>query len=122
MTLAYKVPKIFGEADQLYVWVQMTYTSGAYAIDNVKVIYDLSISRDLSNLNNYGIRYYKTQLSSSAKINLNLEYTIHKDLRCFMQLSNLANNTKPEYSNVFPSIGRGWMFGLKYNFITTANN
>ena len=121
LILSYRFPKIFGHTDQLYVWSQITYTSGAYTLDNVKAIYDFYINGNFSNLNKYGLRYYKTQLSSSAKINLNLEYTIHKDLRFFMQLSNLANNTKPEYTNVFPTIGRGWMFGLKYNFRKTAD-
>jgi len=46
---------------------------------------------------------------------------MHKDLRFFMQLSNITNNTHPEYLNDFPSVGRGWMFGLKYNFSKTAD-
>ena len=121
LIISYRFPKIFGHADQLYVWTQMTYTSGAYTLDYVKAIYDFYINGNLSNLNNYGFRYYKTQLPSSAKINLNLEYNVHKDLRFFMQLSNLANNTKPEYSNVLPTVGRGWMLGLKYNFSKTAD-
>ena len=37
----------------------------------------------------------------------------------FMQLSNLTNNTNPEHLTDFPSIGRGWMFELKYNFKKT---
>ena len=120
LTIGYGFPKLFGHADQLYVWAQMTYTSGAYTIDYVRSIYDFYINGDFSNLNNYGLRYYKTQLSSSTKINLNLEYNVHKNLRFFMQLSNLTNNIEPEYSNVLPSIGRGWMFGLKYNSKTAA--
>ena len=121
LTMGYGFPKLFGNADQLYIWTQMTYTSGAYTIDYVKSIYDFYINGNFSNLNNYGLRYYKTQLSSSTKINLNLDYNVHKDLRFFMQLSNLTNNTQPEYTNVLPSIGRGWMFGLKYNFRKTAD-
>ena len=53
-------------------------------------------------------------------MNLNMEYTMHRGLRFFMQLSNITNNTDPEYLNDFPSIGRGCMFGLKYNLRKTA--
>lgn len=49
---------------------------------------------------------------------LYVEYSMHQDLRLFMQLSNITSNTDPEYFNDFPSIG-GWMFGLKYNFTKT---
>jgi hypothetical protein len=27
----------------------------------------------------------------------------------------------PDYFNTFPSVGRGWMFGLKYDFRKTAD-
>jgi len=38
-----------------------------------------------------------------------------------MQLSYMTSNTNPEYINDFPTIGRGWMFGLKYNCRKTAD-
>ncbi len=72
-------------------------------------------------LNNYGLRYYNTQLPSITRLYLNVEYTMLKDLRFFMQLSNITNNTDPEFKTDFPAVGRGWMFGLKYNFRKTAD-
>jgi len=102
--------------------MNMTYTSGATAIDYVRSNYDRAMNLYQSNFNNYGERYYNTQLPSITRMNLNVEYTMHRDLRFFMQLSNITNNTDPEYFNDFPSIGRGWMFGLKYNFSKTAED
>jgi len=93
----------------------------AYSTDQVKYTYDVLINGNMTFLNNYGLRYYSTQLPSNTRMNLNMEYTMHRDLRFFMQLSNLTNNTDPEYLTDFPSIGRGWMFGLKYNFRKTAD-
>jgi len=121
ITIGYGFSKLFGHADRLYTSANMTYTSGPYASDQVKSNYDKAANRYQSNLNNYGLRYYKTQLSSITRFNLNVEYTLLKDLRFFMQLSNITNNTNPEYFNDFPSIGRGWMFGLKYSFRKTAD-
>ena len=120
LTIGYSLPKLFGHSDRLYTSVNMTYTSAAYTIDQVRMLYDVSKNLYQGNINNYGARYYKTQLSSITRINVNIEYTMLKDLRFFMQLSNMTNNTDPEYINDFPSIGRGWMFGLKYNFRKTA--
>jgi len=82
---------------------------------------DVLINRNMTFLNNYGLRYYKTQLPSITRLYLNMEYTMHKVLWFFMQLSNVTNNADPEYLNDSPSIGRGWMFGLKYNFRITAD-
>ena len=48
-----------------------------------------------------------------------MEYTMQRDLRLFMQLSNYNKQDSPEYTNDFPAIGRGRMFGLKYNFTKT---
>jgi outer membrane receptor protein involved in Fe transport len=121
LTIGYGFPKLFGHSDRLYTSANMTYTSGAYTIDNVKYTYDISINRNPSFLNNYGLRYYRTQLPSITRINLNVEYNILRELRFFMQLSNITNNTDPEFSTTWPSIGRGWMFGLKYNFSKTAD-
>jgi outer membrane receptor protein involved in Fe transport len=121
LVIGYDFPKLFGHSDRFYTSVSLTYTSGAYSTDFVRYTYDVFINRNSTFLDNYGIRYYNTQLPSITRINLNLEYTMHKDLRFFMQLSNITNNTDPEYSSTFPSIGRGWMFGLKYNFRKTAD-
>jgi outer membrane receptor protein involved in Fe transport len=121
LTIGYGFPKLFGHSDRFYTSVNMTYTSGATAIDQVRSNYDLSMNRYQSNFNNYGSRYYNTQLPSITRMNLNVEYTMHRDLRFFMQLSNITNNTDPEYFNDFPTISRGWMFGLKYNFSKTAD-
>ena len=121
LTMGYGFPKLFGHSDRLNTSVNITYTSGAYSTDQVRFTYDVLINRNFTFTNNYGSRYYKNQLPSSTRLNLDLEYTMHKDLRFFMQLSNITNNTDPEYFNNFPSIGRGWMFGLKYNFRKTAD-
>jgi outer membrane receptor protein involved in Fe transport len=118
--IGYAFPKLFGHSDRLYTSVNMTYTSGAYTVDLMKTLSDLTTGRYGANYSMGGDRYYKTQLPSVTRLYLNIEYTIVKELRFFMQLSNLTNNTSPEYKNDFPSIGRGWMFGLKYNFSTTA--
>jgi outer membrane receptor protein involved in Fe transport len=116
LMIAYVFPKLFGLSDQLNISSQATYTGGAYTIDRVKSTYEINIYRDLSNFNNYGRRYYKTKQPSKTMINLNLDYNIMKELRIFMQVENLANNTSPDYTNAFPITGRGWMFGLKYSF------
>ena len=121
LTMGYGFPKLFGHSDRLNTSVNITYTSGAYSTDQVRFTYDVLINRNFTFTNNYGSRYYKNQLPSITRLNLDLEYTMHKDLRFFMQLSNITNNTDPEYFNNFPSIGRGWMFGLKYNFRKTAD-
>ena len=121
LTIGYGFTKLFGHSDRLYTSINMTYTSGATTIDQVKSNYDRLMNIYQSNINKYGERYYNTELPSITRWNLNVEYTIHKDLRFFMQLSNITNNTDPEYFNDFPSIGRGWMFGLKYNFRKTAD-
>jgi outer membrane receptor protein involved in Fe transport len=118
--IGYNFPKIFSHSDKLSASISMTYTSGAPTIDYVKYTYDFFINNNFSNFINYGFRYYKTQLLSVTRFNLNVEYDLYKDLRFFMQLSNIGDNTNPEYDNTFPSIGRGWMFGLKYNFSKTA--
>jgi outer membrane receptor protein involved in Fe transport len=122
LTIGYGFPKIFGHADRLSTSVNITYTSGAYVSDQARSTYDRAANRYQVNINNYGARYYKTQLPSITRVNLNLDYNIHRDLRFFMQLSNITNNTGAEYFNDFPSIGRGWMFGLKYNFSKTADD
>jgi outer membrane receptor protein involved in Fe transport len=116
LTIGYGFSKLFGRSDRFYTSVNMTYTSGAYSTDFVKYTYDVLINRNQENINNYGLRYYNTQLPSFFRFNLNLEYNVVSDLRFFMQLSNITNNTTAEYTSTFPSIGRGWMFGLKYNF------
>jgi outer membrane receptor protein involved in Fe transport len=120
LTVGYSFSKLFGNSDQLYTSASITYTSGAYSNDDVKSTYDISINRNNTFTNTYGPRYYKTQLPSVTRINLNLEYKMGIDLRVFMQLSNITNNTNPEYLSSFPSIGRGWMFGLKYHFSKTT--
>ena len=119
-TIGYGFPKIFGQSDRLSTSVNITYTSGAYVSDQARSNYDKAVNLYAANIATYGARYYNTQLPSITRVNLNLDYNIHKDLRFFMQLSNITNNTDPEYFNDFPSIGRGWMFGLKYNFSKTA--
>ncbi|TMI62575.1 MAG: hypothetical protein E6H07_14255 [Bacteroidetes bacterium] len=121
LTIGYGFPKLFGHSDRLYTSVNMTYTSGSTAIDQARSNYDRSKNLYQANINRYGERYYNTQLPSITRFNLNLEYTMRRDLRFFMQLSNITNNTDPEYFNDFPSIGRGWMFGLKYNFSKTVD-
>ena len=73
----------------------------AYSTNQVKYIYDVLINRNMTFLDNYGLRYYNTQLPSIASMNLNMEYTMHRDLRFFMQLSNITINTVPEYFNEF---------------------
>jgi outer membrane receptor protein involved in Fe transport len=122
LTIGYTFPKLFGQSDRFYTSVNMTYTSGANSVDQARMLYDVSMNLYQGHINNYGDRYYNTQLSSITRVNLNLDYTIHRDLRFFMQLSNITNNTEPEYLNDFPSIGRGWMIGLKYNFSKTAED
>jgi outer membrane receptor protein involved in Fe transport len=122
LTIGYTFPKLFGQSDRFYTSVNMTYTSGANSVDQARMLYDVSMNLYQGHINNYGDRYYNTQLSSITRVNLNLDYTIHRDLRFFMQLSNITNNTEPEYLNDFPSIGRGWMMGLKYNFSKTAED
>ena len=120
LIIGYGFPKLFGHSDRLYTSVSMTYTSGAYSLDRAKLLDDLTRGRYATNFGSGGDRYYKMQLPSITRLYLNLEYTMHKDLRFFMQLSNITNNTDPDYANDFPSIGRGWMFGLKYNFSKKA--
>jgi hypothetical protein len=68
-----------------------------------------------------GDRHYKKQLPSITRLYLNVEYTMHKDLRLFLQLSNITNNIDPEFKIDFPAIGRGWMFGLKCGFRKTTD-
>jgi outer membrane receptor protein involved in Fe transport len=122
LTIGYGFPKTFGHADRLSTSVNITYTSGAYVSDQARSNYDRAVNVYAANFNNYGARYYKTQLPSITRVNLNIDYNILSDLRFFMQLSNITNNTGAEYFNDFPSIGRGWMFGLKYNFSKTAED
>jgi outer membrane receptor protein involved in Fe transport len=119
LTVGYGFPKIFGHSDRLNASLNITYTSGAYVTDQAKSTYDRALNLYQANINNYGARYYKTQLPSITRLNLNLEYVLLKDLRFFMQLSNITNNTDPEYFNDFPSVGRGSIFGIKYNFTRT---
>ena len=83
---------------------------GAYSTEQMKYIYDVLINRNMTFLNNYGLRYYKTQLPSITR-------TKAGGFLC----SYLTNNTDSEFKNDFPAIGRGWMFGLKYNFRKTAD-
>ena len=119
--IGYGFPKLFGHSDRLYTSVNLTYTSGAYVLDLMKTLSDLTTGRFGANFARGGERYYKTQLPSSTRLYLNIEYTMLKDLRFFMQLSNITNNTDPEFKTDFPAVGRGWMFGLKYNFRKTAD-
>ena len=44
LTIGYVFPKLFGQADKLYIWTQMTYTSGAYTLNYVTSIYDFYIN------------------------------------------------------------------------------
>ena len=119
--IGYDFPKLFSHSDRLSLAAHLTYTSGAPSVDYVAYTYDAGVWRYPGNFINYGPRYYKTHLSASSKVNLNLEYDIHNGFRFFMQASNLTNNTIPEYISTFPSIGRGWMFGLKYGFTKASN-
>jgi outer membrane receptor protein involved in Fe transport len=117
--VGYFFPKLFGPADQLSISSQVTYTNGAYTFDRVKQIYETTINGNFSNFNENGLRYYKVQNPSKTMINLNFDYNVLQQLRVFMQLSNLTNNTDPDYTNAFSITGRGWMFGLKYSFSRT---
>jgi TonB-dependent SusC/RagA subfamily outer membrane receptor len=119
ITAGHSFPKLFGHSDQLSLSANLAYTSGPYSIDRAKYVYEVLANRDNSGPNQYGPRYYKTKLPSSTRISFNLDYNILRDLRFFMQVYNLTNNTIPEYTNVYPAVGRGWMFGLKYHFTKT---
>ena len=51
----------------------------AYSADQVKHIYDVLRNRNMTFLDNDGLRYYNTQLPSIARMNLNMEYTMNRD-------------------------------------------
>jgi hypothetical protein len=90
--------------------------------DNFRYIYDLAVYHDFSNINQYGVRYYMIEYPSVTKFNLNLDYQIIQALGFFMQVRNIDNNTTAEYINTEPSVGRGWLLGLKYHFNRTGGN
>ena len=61
----------------------ITYTSDAYTCDNARYTYDVSVNHNPSFIINYGLRYYKMQLPSITRLNLNVEYNRYRDQRFF---------------------------------------
>jgi outer membrane receptor protein involved in Fe transport len=118
----YRFPRVFGKSDPLSVAFNITYADGMRSNDNFRYIYDLAVYHDFSNINQYGVRYYMIEYPSVTKFNLNLDYQIIQALGFFMQVRNIDNNTTAEYINTEPSVGRGWLLGLKYHFNRTGGN
>jgi outer membrane receptor protein involved in Fe transport len=118
----YKFLKLFGKSDPLSVAFNLTYTSGIRSIDYLRYIYDLSVDHNLTNIVQYGPRYYMIDYPSVTKFNFYLDYQINQPLDFFLQVRNIGNNILPEYINSEPSVGRGWLFGLKYHFNKKGGN
>jgi outer membrane receptor protein involved in Fe transport len=116
LTLNYNLPKLFGKTDRLLLSIAAIYTSGIYSLDYTKYVYDLGVKGNTNVYRDMGMRGYVIQYPSSAKFNFDLEYNIIPELKFFTQVRNIGNNTTPEYLNNQPSVGRGWLFGLKYSF------
>jgi outer membrane receptor protein involved in Fe transport len=116
--LNYNVSKIFGRKNRADISLNFTELDGVYAFDGVRFITDAAYGRINTNTPNY-INNYWIITGTVFQLGLNIDYYLNKDLRFFIQGSNIANNYKLEVSAAYPTYGASWMFGIKFNLART---
>jgi hypothetical protein len=116
--LNYNTSKIFGRKNRADISLNITELDGVYAFDGIRFITDLAYGRIDTNAPDFISNYYITT-GTVFQLGLNIDYYLNKDLRIFIQGSNITNNYKQQVSSSYPTSGASWMFGIKFNLVRT---
>ena len=113
LNLTYKFNKLFGERDKGSVSFNITEVDGIETFEFKEYALDVAYGRRPYTPGVFG-RIVET--TAVFRVGLYTDYYIVNDLRFFVQGSNILNDYKYEFSNIFLTHGAAWLFGLKYNF------
>jgi outer membrane receptor protein involved in Fe transport len=111
-SITYNFFKIFAKADKGAVSFNVTEFDGVNYRDGITYALDVSYGRTPYTP---GITSYAAKSSPVFRLGLYGDYNIVRDLRVFIQGSNILNDYTYEY-NATPIHGATWLFGFKYNF------
>ncbi|WP_159452599.1 SusC/RagA family TonB-linked outer membrane protein [Pedobacter nyackensis] len=107
--LGANLPKLFRARDRFVVSVNLSRQSDIVGSDEYKSNMIFAFG------GKYSPRNTMTVFPGANIYNINLAYSITSVLEFSAQCRNLTNNIDPMHFGR-TSVGRGWLFGLKYNF------
>jgi outer membrane receptor protein involved in Fe transport len=112
-SLTYHFFKLFRQTDKGAISFNVTEVDGIKTYDYRKYALDVAYGRT-SYIPNFG--GYPVETTPVFRVGLYGDYNVARELRFFVQGSNILNSYEYEFSSNYATHGATWLFGLKYNF------